>query len=64
MLVTSQDGWLSLVEATAQGHRCVSRIKLFPDEAPKDRELWSHPALVGSRLYVRNRVAAYCYRID
>lgn len=64
VLVTSQDGWLHLLEANAREHRCVTRIELFPDEPPKHREVWSHPALVGNRFYVRNRVAVYCYRID
>jgi len=64
VLVTSQDGWLHLLETSAEKHHCVSRVELFPDVPAERREVWSHPALVGNRLYVRNRVAVYCYRID
>jgi len=63
VLITSQDGWLHLLETDAKGHHCVSRVQLFP-EAPKEgRGVWSHPALAGNRFYVRNRVAVYCYQI-
>jgi outer membrane protein assembly factor BamB len=64
VLITSQDGWLHLVETNAKEHRCVSRVKLFPDVPADDRGVWSHPALAGNRFYVRNRVAVYCYRLD
>lgn len=64
VLVTSQDGWLHLLETDANRHHCVSRVELFPDVVAERREVWSHPALVGNRFYVRNRVAVYCYRID
>ena len=64
VLVTSIDGWLSLLEATGSEYRCVSRLDLYPGLSEKKRITWSHPALVGSRYYIRNQVAAYCFEIS
>jgi len=64
VLVTSQDGWLHLLETIAQRHHCISRVKLFPEAPAEERGVWSHPALAGNRFYVRNRVAVYCYGMD
>jgi len=64
VLVTGLDGWLHLLETTAKGHRCISRVDLFPGLSEKKRRTWSHPALLGNLFYVRNQAAAYCFRID
>ena len=55
VLVTSVDGQLLLIDAAAGEYLLASRLRLF-----EDVEIWSHPALVGNRLYVRNQSAAYC----
>ena len=50
VLVISNRGELLLVDATAGEYKIVSRHKVLGEEA----ELLSHPALVGSRLYLRD----------
>ena len=55
VLVTTVEGELLLVEATRTAYKVVSRLRLF-----KDEQVWSHPALVDKRLYVRSDAAIYC----
>jgi len=55
VLVTTVEGELLLIEATRAAYKVVSRLRLFENE-----QVWSHPALVGTRLYVRSDAAAYC----
>lgn len=55
VLATTVEGELLLVEATRTAYKVVSRLRLFENE-----QVWSHPALVGKRLYVRSDAAAYC----
>jgi len=64
VLVTAQEGKLCLLEASKKGFTCVSSLDLFGDEPAGEREVWSHPALVGNRLYVRNLLAAYCFLLE
>jgi outer membrane protein assembly factor BamB len=61
VLVTSQTGEIHLIRADRQRYDCVGRLSLFDDVADTDREVWSHPALVGNRLYIRNLLAVYCF---
>ncbi len=56
LLVTSQAGELLLIDATADQPKILSRLKLFADE----NGVYSHPALVGDRLYVRSSSAVVC----
>ena len=55
VLMTTMSGELLLIKA--DGRRCelVSRLRLL-----EDSEVWSHPALVGGRLYVRDQNTIYC----
>jgi len=64
ILVTTQSGELRLLETSAEKLTQVSSLKLFADVPPTDREVWSHPALVGNRLYVRNLLAVYCFLLE
>lgn len=50
VLVSTVDGQLILVENTPEAYREVGRVRLFPE----DSDSYSHPALVGDRLYIRN----------
>jgi len=36
-------------------------ISLFDDVHETERDVWSHPALVRNRLYVRNLLGVYCF---
>lgn len=64
VLVTAQSGKLCLLRASGDSIEIRSRVDLFPDVAPSERDVWSHPALIGNRLYVRNMVAVYCFLLE
>lgn len=63
-LVTTQIGTVGLVKADRSGFHETSAIRLFDDVADTERDVWSHPALVGNRLYVRNLLAVYCFLLE
>ncbi|NOY80683.1 MAG: PhnD/SsuA/transferrin family substrate-binding protein [Kiritimatiellaeota bacterium] len=60
VLVTTLAGELRLVRVRKDKFTCVSEVKLFNDGL-SDREVWSHPALAGNRLYVRDQAAVSCF---
>jgi len=64
VLVTTQTGKLYLVKADKQRFDCVAKLDLFDDVPLEDRDVWSHPALVGNRIYVRNMLAVYCFLLE
>ncbi|MBL7044585.1 MAG: PQQ-binding-like beta-propeller repeat protein [Pirellulaceae bacterium] len=64
VLVTTQTGKLYLVKADKQRFDCVAKLDLFNDVPLEDRDVWSHPALVGNRIYVRNMLAVYCFLLE
>ncbi len=55
LLIFTARGELLLLRATRERHEVISRLKLF-DNA----DTWSHPALVGGRLYIRTASALAC----
>ena len=62
-LIASQDrmlivgkGELLLVDVTADTPEIVSRMRVFPGNT----EIFSHPALVGNRLYLRGSQKLVC----
>ena len=59
VLVVSNRGELLLVDATAGEFKIVSRHKVLGEKA----ELLSHPALVGSRLYLRDTSRIVCLEL-
>ncbi len=58
VLVCNTDGVLVLVKADRTAYRPVAQLKVF-DEA----DMWAHPALVGDRLYLRDRRELVCLRL-
>jgi outer membrane protein assembly factor BamB/ABC-type phosphate/phosphonate transport system substrate-binding protein len=64
LFVMSQMGRLFLVEADRESYQCKATLDLFHDVPDTDREVWSHPALVGNRLYVRNLLSVYCFLLN
>ena len=64
VLVTTQTGKLYLLKADKRQFNCVAKLNLFDDVPLEDRDVWSHPALVGNRLYVRNMLAVYCFLLE
>jgi hypothetical protein len=49
VLVLTVEGELILLDGKSAACSVISRLKVFED----DVEMYSHPALVGTRLYVR-----------
>lgn len=56
LLATGMAGELILIDAAANEFRILGEARLFEDQ----RGVYSHPALVGSRLYVRGMDAIVC----
>ena len=56
VLVVTMGGELILLDATANACAIVSRLRVFED----DVEVYSHPALVGTRLYIRGGDSVVC----
>lgn len=61
VLVISQPGTLFLLDTSQDRFAPISKLDLFPDVRDTERDVWSHPALVGNRLYVRNLLGVYCF---
>lgn len=59
VLVTSIKGELLLVDATAEEYQLLSRLRPFDENV----EVHSHPALVGTRLYLRSATALICLEL-
>jgi len=59
VLIASNEGQVLLVEARRDQYVLTSRARLF-----RDTEVWSHPAIVGNRLYVRDLHEIVCVLLD
>jgi outer membrane protein assembly factor BamB len=59
VLIVTLDGELILVSAQGEGCEILSRVRVFKD----DVELYSHPALAGSRLYIRSGSTVACLEL-
>ena len=64
VLVFSQGGQWTLLKADTDKMEIISQIEMFTELPATERDLWSHPALVGNRLYIRTLSGVYCYLID
>ena len=60
VLVTTVHGELLLLDARTNDCNILSRLKLFED----DVEVYSHPALVGTRLFIRGGSSVMCVDIS
>ncbi len=56
ILVTTSEGELVLVEANPEKFKVLGKLKLFADE----KGLYSQPALVGNKMYVRGSDSTIC----
>ena len=56
VLVVSNRGELLLIDATADKFKIISRLRVFPEDA----EMFSHPALVGRRFFLRDTSTVLC----
>jgi len=59
VLIVTVDGEIILIEASSDSYRAQSRLSCF-----KQTEIWSHPALVGDRLYLRTTSEVCCLSLD
>jgi len=59
ILALTVKGELILLEAARDACKPISRLKLF-----EDAEVWSHPALIGNRLYIRSMKEVCCLLLD
>ncbi|MDP6525491.1 MAG: PQQ-binding-like beta-propeller repeat protein [Kiritimatiellia bacterium] len=63
VLAITHNGEAHLLHPSRKKLEIVSSVKLFDDLPEGDRETWSHAALVGNHLYVRNLVSVQCFLI-
>lgn len=59
LLITTIEGELMLVETDTDAYKLNGRLPLF-----EDNEIWSHPAIVGNRIYIRNDKEICCILTD
>ncbi len=64
LLILGHGGELLLVDALADRFRVVDREFLFDDDATREAELYSHPAIVGQKLFVRGEAALASFDLD
>jgi outer membrane protein assembly factor BamB len=64
VLAIGRGGELLLIDAASDKFRIASRLQLFTDRESRESELLSHPALVGSRLYLRGEKELVCVELD
>jgi hypothetical protein len=57
ILVVASGGTLLLLDAESEQFTPISRVKLFPNS---DAEIYSHPAIAGTRLYLRAENQLIC----
>ena len=60
VLLLSKHGELLLVDAAADTYRLISRLSAFDD----DPGVYSHPALIGKRLYLRGSDEIICLDLE
>jgi len=59
VLIMTVDADLILIKADRRRYSEVSRLSLF-----EKNEVWSHPALVAGRMYIRNASEILCLLLD
>jgi len=65
VMVMTHEGRLCLLKTDRSGKMdLVSSVHLFPKVHETERAVWSHPALVDGRLYVRNVLGIYCFLLE
>jgi outer membrane protein assembly factor BamB len=64
VLAITHAGRLRLLKPDRKGPAETSALDLFDDLPDGERDVWSHPALVGNRLYVRNLLGVYCFLLE
>lgn len=60
LLVVGRGGQLLLVDVQADTYRVVSQLDVFQDKQSEEVTIYSHPAIVGQRLYLRGEKSLVC----
>ncbi|HEX6963792.1 MAG TPA: PQQ-binding-like beta-propeller repeat protein [Lacipirellula sp.] len=60
LLVLGKGGELLLIDAKADQFRIISRMRVFDNPTDREAEPFAHPALVGSKLYLRGELELAC----
>jgi len=62
---SEKDGTIALVEASKKGWNMVSSFKLEAQtsQRAKDGRIWTHPVVVGGKLYLRDQEFISCYDV-
>lgn len=60
LYIRFQDGTMALAQATPDGYKETGSFKI-----PGDSQMpnWSHPVIVGGKLYLRDQDTIYCYQV-
>lgn len=61
LLILGHGGEILLIDITGDKPHIASRKFLFDDIETREAELYSHPAIVGNRLYVRGETSMGCF---
>jgi len=64
IMATTLRGRLLFFEVDAEKFRLQSVLEPFADEPDPAREVWSDPALVGNRLYLRDQWSVSCFLLE
>jgi outer membrane protein assembly factor BamB len=59
LYVRYENGWMALVDATADEYRELGGFKIPEVRGPS----WAHPVVIGGRLYLREGDAVLCYDV-
>ncbi len=63
VLTVGLGGELILFDATSDEFRPLSRQHLFANDASREAEIYSHPAIVGTKLYLRGENELVCVEL-
>ena len=63
---SENDGMVTLVEATSDGFNSKGQFKLDPqsDQRHVKGKIWSHPLVIGGKLYLRDQELIHCYDVS
>ena len=64
--LSENDGMVTLVEATPKGYSAKGQFKLEPqsDQRHVKGKIWSHPLVIGGKLYLRDQELIHCYDVS
>ena len=63
--LAEKDGTVALVDASPKGWKEHGRFKLDPQTTQRNPQgrIWTHPVVVGGRLYLRDQELLHCYDV-